>query len=440
MKTFADRDLALPPSPGEVEETCSRLLAVGERWLRARPVAEIIRSLASWGKRWRNPRWPMRQVAEQALAESLGFSRAMVARSLDLAFQDLTERSLWALVRESVGTPRALDSFVRRGGRFVHAWGPRVVVQVFAGNVFTAPIQPLVHALLAKSASLCKLSSRERVFPQLLKRTLAEIDFPLSESVAILHWKGGDAGLETSLFERAGAVVAFGDDETMAALRARVPWRVPFFPYGHRVSVAVVGRDALAKRQLPALARALAEDVVLFDQAGCLSPRTVYVQEGGEAVASELAERLSEALAYWTSQYGPPAMTLEEEVLAQQARGEAYATEPDVKRTVFASPDLAWTVVYEESLSPKPEGVPRFIWVKPFAEPGELVAHLEPLRGRIQAVALTWGRGRHDVARLFSSLGVSRFPQAGRLQAPPLLWHQDGRDLLAHLIRWSDLE
>jgi len=273
-----------------VQSTCARLLAAVDRWIRPKSIAEIIRSLAAWGGRWRNKRWPVRQVAEQALSESLGFSRAMVARSLDLAFQDLTARSLAQIVREAAGSPGALDGFVRRSGRFVHAWGPRLVVHVFAGNVFTAPIQPLVRAFLAKSASLCKLSSRERVFPQLLKRTLADVDYPLSESLAVFHWKGGDASLEAPLFQRADAVIAFGDDATMSELRARLPWCVPFFPYGHCVSVAVVGRDRLARRRLPDLARALAEDVVLFDQAGCLSPRMVYVQEGGEAGPGEAAE------------------------------------------------------------------------------------------------------------------------------------------------------
>ena len=51
---------------------------------------------------------------------------------------------------------------------------------------------------------------------------LAEIDPKLADCLAIVWWKGGDEARETALLNRADLVLAYGGNDSLAAIRARV--------------------------------------------------------------------------------------------------------------------------------------------------------------------------------------------------------------------------
>lgn len=87
-------------------------------------------------------------------------------------------------------------------------------------------------------------------------------------------------------------VWAYGSDETLAALRGELPAGVVYHPHGHGFGVAVVD----ASQAGPRAATGLAEDVVPFDQRGCLSPRVALVLGSAEAVR-DFAEGLARELA-----------------------------------------------------------------------------------------------------------------------------------------------
>ena len=75
--------------------------------------------------------------------------------------------------------------------------------------------------------------------------------------------------------------MAQGSDETLRALRTLCPAGTPFVGYGHRVSFGVVCKGSTNA------AAGFAKDVLLYDQGGCLSPQTIFV-EGGWQKAQRL--------------------------------------------------------------------------------------------------------------------------------------------------------
>ena len=84
----------------------------------------------------------------------------------------------------------------------------------------------------------------------------------------------------------------YGRDETIAAARACARPGIVVREHGAGLGVAIVTRSAAVE----AAAEALAVDIVLFDQRGCLSPRLVLVEgnaDRGERFASALDEHLS---------------------------------------------------------------------------------------------------------------------------------------------------
>src|SRR5208283_100464 len=66
-----------------------------------------------------------------------------------------------------------------------------------------------------------------------------------------------------------GEVHVYGRDATIASVRGRVGERVRVRGHGAGMGIAIVSAQA----RLEAAADSLAEDVVAFDQRGCLSPR-----------------------------------------------------------------------------------------------------------------------------------------------------------------------
>src|SRR6185295_14588682 len=80
-----------------------------------------------------------------------------------------------------------------------------------------------------------------------------------------------------------GVVHVYGGDDAIAEHRAKLPEAVVLRAHGPGLGVAVLDSEEDAA--------ALAADVVVFDQRGCLSPRFAFVDGG-----SERARRLAEAL------------------------------------------------------------------------------------------------------------------------------------------------
>ena len=97
-------------------------------------------------------------------------------------------------------------------------------------------------------------------------------------------------------------------------MRAQVPATTRFLPYGHKLGVALVGREVLDRRHGPALARAAAHDVTRYEQQGCYSPHVVYVERGGGVDPRSFAQHLAAG-------FGHPAHGLAQLQRADHHRG-----------------------------------------------------------------------------------------------------------------------
>ena len=146
---------------------------------------------------------------------------------------------------------------------------------LLSANVFVAAHRALALALAASVRVRVRPSRREPSFARLL----AEAAPGLFEITDELAPEAGDA------------FFAYGTDETLETVRKSLPDGVSYHPHGSGFGVAVVD-SAHATRET---ARALAGDVVPFDQRGCLSPRAL-VFAGSDADARAFAELVAAEL------------------------------------------------------------------------------------------------------------------------------------------------
>ncbi len=160
---------------------------------------------------------------------------------------------------------------------------PRAHV-LLSANVFVAVHRAIALAVAASAQVEVRASTREPVM------------------AALMH--EGDPGLFRLVDDLAPApgdhVWLYGEDRTIAKLRDDFASGVVVHCHGPGIGVAVVQATAeseqVAERQLAAAARSLAQDVIPFDQQGCLSPRLVLVL-GSPTAARAFADPLSRELA-----------------------------------------------------------------------------------------------------------------------------------------------
>lgn len=175
----------------------------------------------------------------------------------------------------------------------------RRVHVVLAGNVFVAAVRAVALAWASAPEILVKPSRRGKVFPRLLQRALAS--------------SPGEGHL--TLVERLDvapedAVHAYGSDAALASLRAALPPGTRCWGHGH--GFGVLAGDASLDLD------ALALDLNLLLQQGCLSPRLLFLI-GEEDEIRALAGRIP---ALWSGPPPEPSAAVREYIDTLQAAGE----------------------------------------------------------------------------------------------------------------------
>jgi hypothetical protein len=409
--------------------------------LRQRPVSSIVEALAAVGQRF-SPTGADRAVAEQVLTAATGYSRPMIALALDWVSRLLSGPALSGLLVRELGDPGLLDGLRPRHGAtgLSRAYGPGLTALVFSGNVPGVPALSLASALLLKSPCLAKAAHDEPVFPALFAQALAKVDADLGRAVVALNWRGGDDDIEAALLRGAHALVVYGSDSTLDSLRRRTPSSTMFIGYGHKLSFAVVGREAQAADRIATTARLAARDVSMFDQQGCLSPHLIYV-EGDCDAALAFAQVLSGELARFEAEVPRGRLSAGEAAAIQRLRGTyelRSIVEPGV--TVQASAgSTAWTVLTDPDPRFEASCLNRTVRVKPLADLADLSVHVQDIRHWLQSVGVALPADRLALlAATLGALGVTRICPLGSMAEPSADWHHDGRANLLDLVRWLD--
>lgn len=435
-------------TPRVVTEACLTLKSNRRLYLRERNTDSMIAVIAAVAGDWLDPANPFRRVALAHGPKALGFSRETLAAGLDAYFATLTAENLRALVLQDFGHSQRLEKFTPAEGESYPtqlglAHGPALLAHITAGRLPNPALTSLVHGLLLRSAQFVKCATGTSLIPRLFAHSLREVESKLGACLEIGEWPGADHALTDALLAEADCVTAMGNDETIAAISRRVPLGTRFMGYGHRVSVAYVAAEALTAHSLPKVVAACAQDVIAWDQLGCLSPHALYVETGSRHSPLRFAELLAAELDRLEGQCPRGTLTLDEAAAISARRGfyEVRAAHSH-DTSLWASRDsTAWTVVYENDPRFHRSCQNRFIHVKGVADIEQALEGLDAERGRVSTVGLgATGLKEQHLAQRFAAWGVTRICPVGRMQTPPLTWRHDGRPTLGDLATWSDWE
>jgi hypothetical protein len=211
---------------------------------------------------------------------------------------------------------------------------------VLSGNVFTAALRALYVPLCLGNPVIAKASARSDLFAHLLVGSLAATDPIFRDAAAVVTFSSDESDLTELLLSRAHTVAAYGSDETIRALRTHLGSGVRFLPHGHGLGLAYLEGDGTDDE-----VRAFAEDVIAYDQRGCLSPHALLLTGDAHAFAA----RLQRALA--ASSFRRPRGSLPVEVGAAQIQWRGVA---EARGELFEGLDFAISVehTHRPRLSP----------------------------------------------------------------------------------------
>ncbi len=290
----------LPPeatlSPAMITEACQTLKRNRQHYLAARTTDGMVKTLCEVAEGWLQPGNKIRKMALELGPEKTGFSTATITRGLDNFFHQLTRENFHALLNQEFGDAKRLDKFGEQSNHAAIATGPEFLVHIAAGNIPNPTLTSIVFGLLMRSAQFVKCASGSAFLPRLFAHSIYETDPKLGACLEIAEWPGGKNELEPALFAEADCVTVTGNDEALAVIRAQLPVKTRFLGYGHRVSFGFIAFEVLTHFGSKKVITRAADDVVSWNQLGCLSPHVIYVQPGGEVSPEKFAELLATEL------------------------------------------------------------------------------------------------------------------------------------------------
>jgi hypothetical protein len=445
---FAD----LPPeaslSPAMLREACLTLKRNRGQYLAGRTTEQIVTVLSGIAEGWRQPENPFRRLALEQGPGETGFSRMTLEKGLDSFFKQFTRGNFQALLAQELGDVRRLDAMSAAPDepprhRMALALGPEFLVHITAGNIPNPALMSIALGLLMRSAQFVKCARGSSFLPRLFAHSIYDFDHKLGACLEIAEWRGGNSALEEVLFAEADCVTATGGDETLTAIRARLPVSTRFVGHGQRVSFGYVAGAVLSGPGARKIAAAASEDVIAWNQLGCLSPHVIYVQRGGEVMPKPFAELLADELERReaTEPRGDLPAELAVNIASRRAIYEVRAAH-SLDTHVWRSPNsTAWTVVYEEDARFQLSCLHRFIYVKAVADLAEAMRAADPVRGKVSTVGIAAPDDQaQEIAATLARWGATRVCPLGRMQNPPLTWRHDGRPALGELVTWTDWE
>ncbi|MCP3027667.1 acyl-CoA reductase [Halobacillus sp. A5] len=401
---------------------------------------EVIDLVDAAVQKWLDPDYHWRQLAETWLPVITGYDAEMIRLELKRFLRTFRKKELLRFLVEEFDDPAVLDDFrPRKKGGLSKAYGPDLILHFFSGNVPGLPVWNLVMGLLVKSGQLGKTSSSEPLLPVLFAKSLEEVDPELAKTLAVLPWKGGEDQLEHPAIQAAEAVVAYGSSESVENIRKGVPAHKRFLSYGHKISFAMVGKEALTLDLCRESVHSLAEDVSVYDQQGCVSPQIIYVEQGGSVSPREFAQLLANEMDHYNRKK-PRGPLLESEALAIQSFRSQH--EFQIESSVYGHPDdTSWTVVYHPEPDFEPSPLNRTVHVFSCTHLEQVYPKLSSYRQYLQTAGVAVGPDRlFKLSEDLGKAGVSRVCAVGKMAQAPSGWHHDGQFNLLNLIRWTDIE
>ena len=343
------------------------------------------------------------------------------------------------------GNRHCLDNFSSIAGskeKFIA--NPRgIICHWLAGNIPILGMLSLIQGILTKNANILKLPSiHTHVIPNLLNSMrsfcyqsesgLSITGNDILQSVAAIHFPSSDEEAHQQLSMLANIRIAWGGKSAVESIvHTQKNYNTEDIIFGPKTSLMVIGKGKLLSLgQAKQCAKKAAIDISLFEQRGCNSPHTIFVEKGGAVEPIKFAELLSDELERSNNKFPKSEIDTADiiNILTERCK---Y----DMLGEAFYPDNFDWTVLYSDEQGLASPCFNRTAFVRPidsiFAVTQYCSAHTQSI-----GVALNHER-KLAFAKAASRAGIDRVPAIGGMIAHDSPW--DGLFLMDRLVRWCKL-
>lgn len=226
-------------------------------------------------------------------------------------------------------------------------------VQILASNSPAMITQGFFQGAILNKPHCLKVPREQTIFAHLLYQSL------IAHSPSFNNLFDLDNGEDLPTFykklSQADLVIAYGHDETLSHLQNYISPNATFIAHGHTESAAIIFSEATNILTL----EKLADDMLSYDQRGCLSPRVTFIEAGGELSPSECAQTFAEMILPRATKRWPRGRLLSGEAAEIFHQRILYK----FRGTVYTGSD--WTICYDDTSLWPEITLPRFMIFKP---------------------------------------------------------------------------
>jgi hypothetical protein len=445
---IADLSTENMPNRQMLTDACLTLKRNRQRYLQARSTASLIRTLANVAEHWTYPHYPIRQYTFEHGPSATGFPSVTLEKGLLDFMSEITEENLQALIEQDLGHLRRMDepcanASDRSGQRMSMALGPELIMHITAGNLPNSVFSTMLLGLLSKSSQLVKCATGTSFLTRMFAHSIYDTDPKLGACLEIAEWPGGEDDLEQAVYAEADLVTVTGSDATISAVRKQLPEDIKLLAYGHKVSACYISKGALQGFGFRALLNRAVDDIVAWNQLGCLSPHVIYVEENPELPPIQFAERLADYLKDREIEEprGPLSAKQAAPIAARRSFYDIRAAHTPGTFCWKSEGSTDWTLIFEEDPLFQVSCLHRFIYVKRVENIREAIGGMEKVHGKVSTIGLAASPTEaNELVEVLAQWGVQRVCPMGSMQKPPLCWRHDGRPALADLLTWMDWE
>lgn len=313
----------------------------------------------------------------------LGMSGEKAAWEIEQARRMMRAASLEARILSEFGPGGlcAAREIQTATGHVREEWRPLgVLLHVSAGNVDALPVYSVIEGLLTGNVNLLKLPEGESGLSEGILEALFAVEPSLRSRVYVFDFRSGETEKLKALAALSDAIVLWGSDEAVRAVRAQAMPQTKLIEWGPRFSFAYVSPKAE-----DAFLRGVAHDMCFTSQLYCSSAQGIFVDTRDEAALLRFAGRFLPIL---ESEAAAHPAALDALACAGVSFGlYADSLEADLLENgrVLRGKGCSVTVLFDSA----PAAARRFgnCWVKPLPKE-EILSAFRPYAGYLQSVAL----------------------------------------------------
>jgi hypothetical protein len=274
-----------------------------------------------------------------------------------------------------------------------------VLVHIAAGNAEGLPAFSVIEGLLAGNINILKLPKEEGGISIEILKALCDIEPRLVPYIYVFDYTSQDVEKIGELVSVADAVVVWGGDEAVKALRKLTPPNTRIVEWGHKLSFGYVTKEGATVENL----RGLAKNIADTSQALCSSCQGIYVDSSSGLTAEAFAEMFLPILEETLSKLDADNVVWAKhtiEIVAERLQAvfdgrKIFAGERG-SVTVFDDSDLMAAAVFGN------------VWVKELPRAG-IIEALKKHRSHLQTVGIACGESElAEIENVFYKAGAVR--------------------------------